>query len=476
MFSNSSAIALQTGEELLCYVQNGQVKEATKTLVEYGTEDPKLVDFQDSKTGNTALRYAVIAKSEVLVKLMIVFNADLNIVNHQKKTALDLAQEEGEAAIAKDISTIRDLEKDLNGDEEKAMRSAKRDPDEALLLSLDGGGIRGLVFIQVLIEMEKRRMKLYPESKPLLSQFNWVTGNSAGGISALALVGPGVDEKRGRQLFFTLKDEVLGGEPPIPNEQVDGVFQKVYGKIYGNNSAVMTDIKGRKVSIMTTLCNQCPPLLHIMSNYGGCRHEGTEPPEKQLIWKAARATSSVPVFFHPQDECYLDGGLIANNPTCDGIIDMYDYAKKENKKVELKLVLSLGTGLNLPKPIDDVDFHASVTGKVIAYIANYFGKRKIGTDLDELFTVAANPKAFVELMEVVSSQITQPNGEVLRRGEFLSEELGAKYYRINPTIADIDFLTTDDKELIDMLYSVIKYVLENCRQQIDPVLDFVYGQ
>ncbi len=315
----------------------------------------------------------------------------------------------------------------------------------------------------------------YPGSEDLLKQFNWLTGNSAGGISVLGLAGPDVDAKRGRKLFFTLKNEVLGGTPPIPNKQVDGVFEKVYEEIYGKHSAMMSDIKDRNVSVMTTLCDQSPPLLHIMSNYGSPQQKGTNPPEHQLIWKAARATSAVPVFFHPQDEKYVDGGLIANNPTTDGIIDMYEHAKKEKKNLQLKLVLSLGTGLNPPKAIDDVDFEPSALGKLAAKLASIFKKHKIGEDIDEFLTVAQNPKAFVELLEVVSAQITQPDGQVLKRAEFVSEQVGAKLYRINPTISDISFLTTDDLKLIEMLYSVKKYMLEHCRQQIDPVLDYIYG-
>lgn len=37
----------------------------------------------------------------------------------------------------------------------------------------------------------------------------------------------------------------------------------------------------------------------------------------QVIWKVARSTSAAPFFFPEFEGKFLDGGLIANNPTSD---------------------------------------------------------------------------------------------------------------------------------------------------------------
>lgn len=42
------------------------------------------------------------------------------------------------------------------------------DDDNVFLLFLDGGGIRGLVFIQAVIELDKRHEQLYQSSEPFL--------------------------------------------------------------------------------------------------------------------------------------------------------------------------------------------------------------------------------------------------------------------------------------------------------------------
>lgn len=50
------------------------------------------------------------------------------------------------------------------------------------LLCLDGGGIKGLVLIQMLIALEREA------GRPTRELFDWVAGTSTGGILALAII------------------------------------------------------------------------------------------------------------------------------------------------------------------------------------------------------------------------------------------------------------------------------------------------
>lgn len=50
------------------------------------------------------------------------------------------------------------------------------------VLFLDGGGIRGLILVEILIEIEKRT------GQKITDLFDWIVGTSTGGIVALGLV------------------------------------------------------------------------------------------------------------------------------------------------------------------------------------------------------------------------------------------------------------------------------------------------
>lgn len=47
---------------------------------------------------------------------------------------------------------------------------------------------------------------------------------------------------------------------------------------------------------------------------------------EQLVWRAARSSGAAPTYFRPMGR-FLDGGLLANNPTLDAMTEIHQYNK-----------------------------------------------------------------------------------------------------------------------------------------------------
>jgi calcium-independent phospholipase A2 len=83
---------------------------------------------------------------------------------------------------------------------------------------------------------------------------------------------------------------------------------------------------------MTALVDRRPVDLHIFRNYiSPCALLGKEesfPQEysSQFVWEAAKVTGAAPSYFRlDHDSKFIDGGLIANNPTLDALTELQHY-------------------------------------------------------------------------------------------------------------------------------------------------------
>ncbi|MEQ2205454.1 85/88 kDa calcium-independent phospholipase A2, partial [Xenoophorus captivus] len=99
------------------------------------------------------------------------------------------------------------------------------------LLCLDGGGIKGLVLIQMLIALEKEA------GRPTKDLFDWVAGTSTGGILALAII-HGKSMEYLRCLYFRMKEQVFKGSRPYESAPLEDFLKKEFGE-----NTKMTDIR-----------------------------------------------------------------------------------------------------------------------------------------------------------------------------------------------------------------------------------------
>lgn len=123
------------------------------------------------------------------------------------------------------------------------------------LLSLDGGGIRGLVLAQMLLEIEKMAQT------PIIHMFDWIAGTSTGGILALAL-GCGKTMKQCMCLYMRLKDQAFVGSRPYASENLENVLKDNLGTF-----TVMSDIEYPRIMVTAVMADRKPVDLHLFRNY-----------------------------------------------------------------------------------------------------------------------------------------------------------------------------------------------------------------
>ena len=225
------------------------------------------------------------------------------------------------------------------------------------ILSLDGGGIRGLIPALVLAELERRT------GKRTAQLFDLIAGTSTGGILALGLTRPGPD-----------------GKPLYSADEMVGLYVKEGGKIFDRPAlhrikalGSLADEKypSRGIDAVlksrfgeTMLSEAVTPVLVTAYDLEGrqpyffkSQRARSEAPYNHLMRDVARATSAAPTYFEPaklsvtdNDKGYValvDGGVYANNPTACALVESLCSF---DQKIDDVVMLSLGTG-EYTKPI-----------------------------------------------------------------------------------------------------------------------------
>lgn len=123
------------------------------------------------------------------------------------------------------------------------------------MLCIDGGGMRGVIVCQIMIEMEKYL------KRPLVSYFDWIGGTSVGAFLACAMC-LGVSLRKLRRICFDVKDEVFSGNKPYNSKFLERVLKRTYGQ-----STRMSDIKNKKLAVTTVIADRDPCQLRFFRNY-----------------------------------------------------------------------------------------------------------------------------------------------------------------------------------------------------------------
>lgn len=213
------------------------------------------------------------------------------------------------------------------------------------ILSLDGGGIRGLVTTIVLKNLEKA----IPD---WLDKVDLIAGTSTGGIIAIGLAhGLKPDDlydlyyHKGSRIFDdswldNLMDLGQIGGAAYDNRNLQREMRKIWG------DTLLNDLKKKVLVSGFDLDNEHPdPIERSWKPKFFHNFEGNDCDGELKAYKVALYTSAAPTFF-PSVDGYVDGGVIANNPSMAALTQTQDTrAKIKNRpKMEEIVLLSVGTG------------------------------------------------------------------------------------------------------------------------------------
>jgi patatin-like phospholipase/acyl hydrolase len=215
------------------------------------------------------------------------------------------------------------------------------------VLSIDGGGIRGLIPALVLAEIERRTGRRTAE------MFDLIAGTSTGGILACGLTRRGAD---GRPMHSAEElAELYKSEGPKIFDRslvkqvtsLGGLIDERYDDA-GLNTALETYLGPTRLK--EVLCDVLITAYDIQGRYAfffrSSRARTDDEYDFSLV-EAARATSGAPTYFEPVEVTdaagartypLIDGGVYAVNPA------MCAYAEVVGGGAELEVLASLGTG------------------------------------------------------------------------------------------------------------------------------------
>jgi uncharacterized protein len=215
------------------------------------------------------------------------------------------------------------------------------------ILSVDGGGIKGLFPATVLAEIERR----YLGGASIAEYFDLVAGTSTGGIIALGL-GAGLTAAEMADLYATRGEEVFP-------QSSDTLWGRLWSSWRGARSfvqynyerapleALLMDALGDKL-LGDSAVRLCIPAFEGKHSevfvFKTPHHRDYKFDRFEPMVKVALATAAAPTYFRPlkrQGYTLVDGGVWANNPIMLAVIEAMICFDLVPSQID---VLSLGCG------------------------------------------------------------------------------------------------------------------------------------
>lgn len=244
----------------------------------------------------------------------------------------------------------------MNDSRKKAFKALGIDPNRKTILSLDGGGIRGIFTLQLLKKMEEIA------GIPCHELFDMVSGTSTGGIIA-GLIASGKSAAEIEELYINLVTKVFKRRGILANRKLN---PPLYDKI--NYRRALSDILGNATLKDVSAKTDTDLLITAKDVAAGeetfftcfCDEGEYIGTYKDVLLRAVmEATMSAPTYFSPLER-FVDGGTTTyNNPTLSAIMEAVYYGPEKKYDLSKLCVFSFGTGTTIefiePKGIKNPD-------------------------------------------------------------------------------------------------------------------------
>uniref|UniRef100_A0AC34QV46 PNPLA domain-containing protein n=1 Tax=Panagrolaimus sp. JU765 TaxID=591449 RepID=A0AC34QV46_9BILA len=307
-----------------------------------------------------------------------------------------------------------------------------------IALSLDGGGMRGLVSVVCLLFSSRRLFG--DESLP--DKIDWFIGCSTGSMLALAIA-KGYSLTETFFLYWEMKNEIFLDK---------STMARLFGDVVDKQTHRVNEVLkrcfpceddtfqncARRLTVPALNIASTPAKLHTFRNYPIRVDNGTnsENGDEHISFRdAARASSAAPTYFHPHvmgDDVYVDGSLVANCPLSI-LLREYDKSIMAGKDISLGCVISIGTG----EPLQTKRRYKS--GNSISKKGKHL--RDVAVLLME--QVVGHEKSAIECAEDRCAAQSIP------------------FFRISPVGIDVRIDQIDDGKLMDMIWETLIYLTEN---------------
>lgn len=221
------------------------------------------------------------------------------------------------------------------------------------VLSLDGGGAKGFVTIEILKNIEKK------SGKRIYELFDYICGTSTGAILAclIGIYKISLDECERHYKAFVKEMFERNTAIGIGNLLMNQAFydskswEKMLRDAMGDKLIIhsVRDDSTPKIGVVTSLTTPNHMKVFLFRNYNyphnqQSHYDGTH---KHSIWQAVRASSAAPGYyedFKVDGLIFHDGGVLANNPAAIALHE----AKHLWPSNELQCVISIGNGRYQP--------------------------------------------------------------------------------------------------------------------------------